>query len=193
VLDHLLQAQTTLQAAWGLSEWNRLAVAGVSLNQLEERVRLPMEEIIGTERFGELVSLSMIEIGPANRDLLAPVLGKRMQNEIYRQLLLNVISDQWVEYLTKMESPRVSIGMEAYAQRDPLVAYKGKASELFKELLTDIRMGVISRMFTVQPRRSNATNVERESAEPVTEETAARLSGSSPVADAERKKKRRRH
>jgi hypothetical protein len=48
-------------------------------------------------------------------------------------------------------------------------------------------------MFTVQPRRSNATNVERESAEPVTEETAARLSGSSPVADTERKKKRRRH
>ena len=38
---------------------------------------------------------------------------------------------------------------------------KGKASELFKELLTDIRMGVINRMFNVQPRRSNATAVER--------------------------------
>ena len=67
----------------------------------------------------------MVEIGAADRDQLAPVLGKRLQM-IYRQLLLNVISDEWVEYLTKVESLRVSIGMEAYAQRDPLVA-KGQS------------------------------------------------------------------
>jgi len=191
VLDHLLNAQTTLQTAWGLAEWNRLAMAGVSLSQLEERVRLPMLDLVGEEHFTELSVLPMIEIGAADRDHLAPVLGKRMQNEIYRQLLLNVISDQWVEYLTKVEALRVSIGMEAYAQRDPLVAYKGQASELFKVLLTDIRMGVITRMFTVQPRRSNVANVEREAAEPEAGEQGPDLANSTPAED--RKKKRRRH
>ena len=103
VLDHLVQAQSTLQAAWGLAEWNRLSVAGATLGQLEERVRLPMQEQLGEERFAELAGLPMVEIGAADRDQLSPVLGKRLQNEIYRQLLLNVISDQWVEYLTKVE------------------------------------------------------------------------------------------
>ena len=38
----------------------------------------------------------------------------------------------WVDYLTQVEALRVSIGLEAYAQRDPLVQYKGKASEMFQ-------------------------------------------------------------
>jgi len=164
------------------------------LGQLEERVRLPMQEQLGEERFAELAGLPMVEIGAADRDQLSPVLGKRLQNEIYRQLMLNVISDQWVEYLTKVESLRVSIGMEAYAQRDPLVAYKGKASELFKELLADIRMGVINRMFNVQPRRSNTTAVEREAAElEPGEQTPETPGGSTPTQSEDRKKKRRRH
>jgi preprotein translocase subunit SecA len=37
--------------------------------------------------------------------------------------------------------------MEAYGQKDPLVAYKGQASEMFSELLSDIRAGVIAQMF----------------------------------------------
>ena len=80
------------------------------------------------------------------------ILGEHLQNEAYRELLLRTISEQWVEYLTQMEGLRVSIGMEAYAQRDPLVQYKSRASEMFKSLLADVRMAVISRVFTYQPR-----------------------------------------
>ncbi len=51
-----------------------------------------------------------------------------------------------------MEALRISIGLEAYAQRDPLVQYKSRAYELFQNLLSDMRMGVVTRMFTYQPR-----------------------------------------
>ncbi len=57
-----------------------------------------------------------------------------------------------MDYLTRVEALRVSIGLEAYAQRDPLVQYKGRASEMFSQLLGDIRMGVIARMFNIRPR-----------------------------------------
>jgi preprotein translocase subunit SecA len=60
-----------------------------------------------------------------------------------------------------VEGLRVSIGMEAYAQRDPLVQYKSKASELFRSLLADIRSAVISRMYTMQPRRGTEASAER--------------------------------
>ena len=51
-----------------------------------------------------------------------------------------------------MEALRVSIGLEAYAQRDPLVQYKNKASELFKGLFEDMRTGVVTQMYTYRPR-----------------------------------------
>ena len=59
-------------------------------------------------------------------------LGRRCLTEVYRQLLLGVITELWVDYLTQMEALRVSIGLEAYGQRDPLVQYKSKAFELFQ-------------------------------------------------------------
>jgi preprotein translocase subunit SecA len=51
-----------------------------------------------------------------------------------------------------VEALRTSIGLEAYAQRDPLVAYKGRATEMFQELLANIRAGVVSRAFNLRPR-----------------------------------------
>ncbi|MFN2303125.1 MAG: hypothetical protein ACK2TV_05265, partial [Anaerolineales bacterium] len=68
-------------------------------------------------------------------------------NHLYRQLLLSKISELWVDYLTKVEALRVSVRMEAYGQRDPLVEYKGQASTMFSDLLSDIRAGVIDQMF----------------------------------------------
>jgi preprotein translocase subunit SecA len=68
-------------------------------------------------------------------------------------LLLGAFSELWVEYLTKVEALRVSIGLEAYAQRDPLVQYKSKASEMFAQLLEDVRGLVIGRAFAARPRR----------------------------------------
>src|SRR5205085_12670197 len=45
--------------------------------------------------------------------------------------------------------------LEAYAQRDPLVAYKGKAFGMFQELSVNIRSGVVARAFTYRPRPAN--------------------------------------
>ncbi len=54
----------------------------------------------------------------------ASELGFRLLNEAHRRLLLSAITELWVDYLTRVEALRVSIGLEAYAQRDPLVQYK---------------------------------------------------------------------
>jgi len=93
-----------------------------------------------------------------------------------------------VEYLTKVEALRVSIGLEAYAQRDPLVQYKGRASEMFQELVEDVRGLVIGRAFAARPRRVAITAIE--SSEP------AELVESEPSSDEQdgsKKRKRKRH
>ena len=80
------------------------------------------------------------------------LLGRQSLTEIYRQVLVSVITELWVDYLTQMEALRISIGLEAYAQRDPLVQYKNRAFALFQELLSNMRLAVVSRMFAYRPR-----------------------------------------
>jgi preprotein translocase subunit SecA len=109
-------------------------------------------------------------------------------NQVHRQLLLQAITEQWVEYLTSVEALRVSIGLEAYAQRDPLVQYKGRASEMFQGLLADIRSLVISRVFAYQPRRIQLTLTDS------TEGPAAAPAEKprEPAGNGKKKRKRRR-
>jgi preprotein translocase subunit SecA len=92
-----------------------------------------------------------------------------------------------VEYLTKVEALRVSIGLEAYAQRDPLVQYKGRASEMFAQLLEDVRGLVISRAFAARPRRVEITPIETTEVASAPAETSVQIGGVSGS-----KKKRRR-
>jgi len=112
-------------------------------------------------------------------------IGKYVLNEVRRQLLLGATSELWVDYLTRIEALRVSIGLEAYAQRDPLVQYKTKASEMFAQLVEDIRGLVVSRAFAAQRRPIDITPVE-------TAEAPAE-SQSTDTDDNGKKKKRRRH
>ncbi|MBL8045488.1 MAG: hypothetical protein JNL09_03050 [Anaerolineales bacterium] len=79
-------------------------------------------------------------------------LGRKANTNVYRQLMLQTIGGLWVEYLTSMEALRTSIGLEAYAQRDPLVAYKTKATEMWHDLLANIRAGVVGRALQLRPR-----------------------------------------
>jgi preprotein translocase subunit SecA len=92
-----------------------------------------------------------------------------------------------VDYLTRIEALRVSIGLEAYAQRDPLVQYKAKASEMFAQLVEDIRGLVISRVFAYQPRPVEITPVE------VSNAPTAATQAASTQTNHGKKKKRRRH
>ena len=122
-------------------------------------------------------------------------IGSYVLNEVKRQLLLSAISELWVDYLTKVEALRISIGLEAYAQRDPLVQYKGKASELFQQLLEDVRGAVIGRVFAYQPRRIEITPTEvvPTTSGPQTEVQTVTPSGAITAQTGTGKKKRKRH
>jgi preprotein translocase subunit SecA len=174
VVEHLQGARETLERVWGRAEWIRLMMQNeISFRNFDARIQNQLVESLGSEHYEELASQPIGTFNPSDVEIVSLVLGKRLQNEIYRQLLLSVISEQWVDYLTKVESLRVSIGLEAYAQRNPLVEYKSRASIMFGELLSDIRQGVISRMFTTQPRRGTETNMDRPLPTPAAPEQSA--------------------
>jgi len=61
---------------------------------------------------------------------------------VEKQLLLQVIDQNWREHLQQLDNLKSVIGMRAYGQRDPLNEYKSEAFTLFDKLLTDLREGV---------------------------------------------------
>ncbi len=185
VLDHLEQAESALQTAWGQGEFARLSQNATKLADFG-----PAAKVFGEERLNDAVTA----LSESERETLIQAIGSYILNEVKRQLLLSAITELWVEYLTKVEALRVSIGLEAYAQRDPLVQYKGRASELFQQLLADVRAAVIGRVFSYQPRRTLAPGASAGVEITPTEvaETSAAAAAQTPQVESG-KKKRRRH
>jgi preprotein translocase subunit SecA len=177
VLSHLEEAEEALRYAWGQREYTRLSANAQRLADFG----VAAEMAFGEERLDEPVA----SLGESDREALIESIGKYALNEVHRQLLLGATTELWVDYLTRIEALRVAIGLEAYAQRDPLVQYKSKASEMFAQLVEDIRGLVVSRVFAYQPRPVEITPVETANA-PSAPAQAIQTDNS-------KKKKRRRH
>jgi preprotein translocase subunit SecA len=97
-----------------------------------------------------------------------------------------------VEYLTQMEALRTSVGLEAYAQRDPLVQYKSSAFDLFQALMQEVRSGVVSRLFHMSLRTAQQNATAAAEDRPAGPELPASADSSSAPA-ASSKRKRHRH
>lgn len=149
VLAHLQDAQAEIHQEWGRNQLQSLG--GVPMVDLNINTRAGLEQALGTEIFQASMSRPLNALDEDIQKVVADELGRQALTKIYRELLLRVISNLWIEYLTQMEALRVAIGLEAYAQRDPLVQYKTRAFEMFQNLLVDMRMSVVTRMFTFRP------------------------------------------
>jgi preprotein translocase subunit SecA len=145
IVPHLRGALDALYRLWGEAEFRRLATLRIADLPTAVRSRWPDEWSATVSPEATLGELN----GDAPSKAQA-VLGWYALTQILRQLMLQVIGGLWVEYLTAMEALRTSIGLEAYAQRDPLIAYKSRAFEMFQELLVNMRAGVVARAFTLR-------------------------------------------
>jgi len=157
VLSHLEEAQAGMRLAWGAAEWKR--ISGYSLSELDEKTQKGLQKVMDQNLAYQVWEQPLNTLTEEERQVVVDELGRQALTRIYRQLLLQVITELWIDYLTQMEALRVSIGLEAYGQRDPLVQYKNRAFALFQQLLANMRLGVISRMFIYRPRDPGAAQV----------------------------------
>ena len=196
ILDHLIRIQENLRGLWGKMEVEHQGQIQTTLTQLDPSIQSVLAGQF--ETLSPWAGQTVFSLPGELKEALVPIFGAKVQNEIYRQILLGAISELWIDYLTRVESLRVSIGLEAYAQKDPLVAYKSKATELFQNLLTDVRLAVISRMFLLQPRRAVSAPEVREKNLPPAPPT--QLPQTQPgeqkdtrLSEGDKKRKRHRH
>ena len=77
--------------------------------------------------------------------------------DVERAVLLRSVDEAWIEHITAMDDLRGSIGLRAYAQTNPIVAYRREGADMFDEMISVIREETAKRMLSVMP----ANNVSR--------------------------------
>ena len=99
-----------------------------------------------------------------------------VMREVERVIMLRVVDEYWMDNIDAMDDLKQGIGLRAYGQHDPVVAYKQEGYEMFQAMITAIREETVRRLFLVrlQPRQE----VKREK---VAKETGTAAAGEMTV------------
>ena len=73
-----------------------------------------------------------------------------------RLIMLRTMDTLWIEHLTMMDYIRQGIGLQAMAQRDPLVAYKRESHRMFENLMASIQHDVVHTIYHTSVTRKEA-------------------------------------
>ena len=99
---------------------------------------LPVESIANAADASD----AALEIVDARYLMLEEMAGEETQRLVERLVILRTIDTLWVEHLTAVEEMRQGIGLRAYGQNDPLVAYKREALDMWDQFRERIRQQV---------------------------------------------------
>jgi len=108
-----------------------------------------LEEIAALEK-DDLVEM-LIADAEKGYDEVETRFTPEVMRKVERHVMLTIIDKLWVEHLTAMDELREGVGLQAYAQKDPLVVYKTQGYEYFQQLLASIQHDVVHTIFRVQP------------------------------------------
>lgn len=74
--------------------------------------------------------------------------------ELERVILLRVVDTKWMDHLDDMEHLKRGIGLRAYRQQDPAQAYQLEGSDMFSEMIYNIKVETIKYLFHVQIQKA---------------------------------------
>lgn len=94
-----------------------------------------------------------------------------------RFIMLYVIDQQWKDHMRSMDHLKQSVGLQSYAQKDPLIEYKKSSFEMFNGLMDRIDEEVVRTFMHIQPK-VNDSSVEQMRRRRENEARALRRAGS---------------
>ncbi len=85
----------------------------------------------------------------------------KVMRELERVVMLRVVDEYWMDNIDAMDDLKQGIGLRAYGQHDPVVAYKEEGFQMFQAMIAAIREETIRRMFLVQLRTNQEVKREK--------------------------------
>ena len=84
-----------------------------------------------------------------------------LMRELERVILLRVVDEYWMEHIDAMEELKQGIRLRAYAQTDPIIAYKKESLEMFDDMISAIRTETVRRLYGVRLKQNEEVKRQR--------------------------------
>ena len=102
--------------------------------------------------------------------------GQNVMRELERVVMLRVVDEYWMDHIDAMDELKQGIGLRAYGQHDPVIAYKEEGFTMFDAMIGAIREETVRRMFLVELRPQQEIKREK-----VAKETGTGAANNAPV------------
>ncbi len=141
-------------------------ISGIEEDFEDEIVKLIdyMEEIYipkGSVKKDDIINLSNEEIKAKFTDIGIKMYEEKekeftpeQMREIERVILLRVVDTRWMDHIDDMEHLKRAIGLRAYRQQEPAQAYQFEGSQMFNEMIYNIKVDTIKYLLHVQIERA---------------------------------------
>ena len=110
-----------------------------------------------------------------------------VMREVERVIMLRVVDEYWMDNIDAMDDLKQGIGLRAYGQHDPVIAYKEEGYEMFQAMINAIREETIRRLFLVQLKTNQEVKREKVAKETSTSGTADKTVKKQPVRNKDKK------
>ena len=78
--------------------------------------------------------------------------GDETFREVERAILLRNVDTAWMEHIDTMDELKSTVGLQSYAQRDPITEYRIQGADMFDAMVEDIRQGTARAILSVVPQ-----------------------------------------
>ena len=88
-------------------------------------------------------------------------IGAPLMRELERVIMLRVVDEYWMDHIDAMDDLKQGIRLRAYANTDPVIAYKQESLTMFEEMVSAIQSETVRRMFSVRLKKDEEVKRER--------------------------------
>ncbi len=149
---------TALSATGGILDEN-------SLQELRSRFEgtfFPKGALTLPEKAGvEEITEAVYDLAARHYEQKEAAYTPKVMRELERVVLLRVVDEYWMDNIDAMDDLKQGIGLRAYGQHDPVVAYKEEGYEMFQAMITAIREETVSRLFRIRLKTNQEVKREK--------------------------------
>ena len=80
--------------------------------------------------------------------------------KVEKKILLEEVDRHWMEHLEAMDDLKEYVGLNSYAQRDPVAIYRLESADMFDEMIEDIKDCTVRKVLSVVPRLSSTERTQ---------------------------------
>ncbi len=110
-----------------------------------------------------------------------------IMRELERVIMLRVVDEYWMDNIDAMDDLKQGIGLRAYGQHDPVIAYKEEGYEMFQAMIHAIREETVRRLFLAQLRPAQEVKREKVAKETGTGAASQNTVKAQPVRNKDKK------